>query len=428
MSPEIRIPKSEIQNEMIQTIAINARRASRRLTSIERKIKDAALLAMAEALESRRAELTEANARDLEGAQAAGLSNAMIDRLTLTDRRVKEMVDSLRAVVSLDDPVGEIWDVRVRPNGLTVGRMRVPIGVIAIIYESRPNVTCDAAALCVKSGNAVILRGGKEAIHSNRKIADIMREAGDRAGLPENAIQLVPTTDRAAVQALLKMNEWIDLVIPRGGKSLIETVVRESTIPVIKHYDGNCYIYVDERANLDMALAIIINAKTQRPGVCNALETLLVHKSLLPTFLPRVVEALRANGVEIRASGACRAVVPDLAPATEQDWRTEYLDLILAVSEVGSLDEAVEFINTYGSHHTDAIVTEDYSRAMAFLREVDSSCVLVNASTRFSDGGEFGMGCEIGISTDKLHARGPMGLRELTTSKFIVLGSGQLRG
>jgi glutamate-5-semialdehyde dehydrogenase len=397
------------------------------LASLEPHIKDAALLAMADALQERQAELIEANARDLEAAQAASLSRAMIDRLTLNEKRIKDMIESLRKVATLDDPVGEIWDVRVRPNGLTVGRMRVPIGVIAIIYESRPNVTSDAASLCVKSGNAVILRGGKEAIHSNRKIAEIMEAAGRQAGLPENAIQLVPTTDRAAVQAMLKLSEWIDLVIPRGGKSLIEMVVCESTIPVIKHYDGNCHIYVDERASLDMALNLILNAKTQRPGVCNAMETLLLHESIVDRFLPRVVEALRAKGVEIRASARCRAVVSDLAPATEEDWRTEYLDLILAVNSVASLDEAIEFINTYGSHHTDAIVTEDYSRAMAFLRRVDSSCVLVNASTRFSDGGEFGMGCEIGISTDKLHARGPMGLRELTSSKFIVFGSGQVR-
>jgi len=412
---------------LVRTIAQNARRASRRLASLEPHIKDAALLAMADALQERQAELIEANARDLEAAQAASLSRAMIDRLTLNEKRIKDMIESLRKVATLDDPVGEIWDVRVRPNGLTVGRMRVPIGVIAIIYESRPNVTSDAASLCVKSGNAVILRGGKEAIHSNRKIAEIMEAAGRQAGLPENAIQLVPTTDRAAVQAMLKLSEWIDLVIPRGGKSLIEMVVCESTIPVIKHYDGNCHIYVDERASLDMALNLILNAKTQRPGVCNAMETLLLHESIVDRFLPRVVEALRAKGVEIRASARCRAVVSDLAPATEEDWRTEYLDLILAVNSVASLDEAIEFINTYGSHHTDAIVTEDYSRAMAFLRRVDSSCVLVNASTRFSDGGEFGMGCEIGISTDKLHARGPMGLRELTSSKFIVFGSGQVR-
>jgi len=413
--------------KLVRAIAEKARAASRRLACVEPKVKDTALLAMAEACESRKAELARANALDLEAAKAADLPAAMMDRLALTDKRIKDMVESLRKVVLLDDPVGEIWDARVRPNGLTVARMRVPIGVIAIIYESRPNVTSDAAALCVKSGNAVILRGGKEAIHSNRMIAEIMAEAGQKTGLPEGSIQLIPTTDRAAVTALLKLSEWVDLVIPRGGRSLIETVVKESTIPVIKHYDGNCYIYVDERADFDMALNIILNAKTQRPGVCNAMETLLLHDSIVDTFLRRVVEALRAKGVEVRGSARCRATVPDLVPATEDDWRTEYLDLILAVGAVGSLDEAIEFINQYGSHHTDAIVTEDHSHAMAFLRAVDSSCVLVNASTRFSDGGEFGMGCEIGISTDKLHARGPMGLRELTTSKFVVFGAGQVR-
>ncbi|KPL11055.1 gamma-glutamyl phosphate reductase [candidate division BRC1 bacterium SM23_51] len=424
MSPEDRSPEPEM---LAKSIAQKAKAAAGRLACLQTGIKDAALLAMADVLEARRADLAEANARDLEAAREAALSSALIDRLTLNDKRIGGMIESLRKVASLDDPVGEIWDVRVRPNGLTVGRMRVPFGVIAIIYESRPNVTCDAAALCVKSGNAVILRGGKEAIHSNRAIVEIMETAGREAGLPDNAIQLVPTTDRAAVGALLRLSQFIDLVIPRGGKSLIETVVRESTIPVIKHYDGNCFVYVDDRADLEMALAIVVNAKTQRPGVCNAMETLLIHEAVLERFLPRAVEALRVKGVEIRACDRCRAVVPDLLVACEEDWRTEYLDLILAVRAVGSPEAAIEFVNTYGSHHTDAIVTGDYKRALDFLRAVDSSCVLVNASTRFSDGGQFGMGCEIGISTDKLHARGPMGLRELTTSKFVVLGSGQLR-
>lgn len=413
--------------EQVESIARRAREAARRLSCLEPSIKDKALLAMAEAFEADRKGLAEANERDLEAGREAGLSSALIDRLTLTEKRIQGMVDSLRKVASLDDPVGEIWDVRVRPNGLTVGRMRTPIGVIAIIYESRPNVTCDAGALCVKSGNAVILRGGREAIHSNRKIAQIMDESGRGAGLPAGAVQLVQTTEREAVQAMLKLSEWIDLVIPRGGKSLIETVVRESTIPVIKHYDGNCFVYVDDKADLDMALEIVVNAKTQRPGVCNAMETLLIHEAVLETFLPRAVNALREKCVQIRACDRCRAIVRDLTPAAGEDWTTEYLDLILAARAVGSLDEAIDFINTYGSHHTDAIVTNDHGRAMAFLRGVDSSTVMVNASTRFSDGGEYGMGCEIGISTDKLHARGPMGLRELTTSKFIVLGQGQLR-
>ncbi|MCX8035997.1 MAG: glutamate-5-semialdehyde dehydrogenase [Candidatus Sumerlaeia bacterium] len=413
--------------ELVTEIARKARGASRLLACVRAEVKDTALRAMADSLESRREEIIAANALDLEAARAAGLTSAMIDRLTLNEKRIRDMADSLRKVALLDDPVGEIWDARVRPNGMTVARMRVPIGVVAIIYESRPNVTSDAAALCVKSGNAVILRGGKEAIHSNQTIAALMEEAGCKAGLPNHSIQLIPTTDRSAVPILLKLSEYVDLVIPRGGRSLIETVVAESAIPVIKHYDGNCYVYVDERADPDMALQIIVNAKTQRPGVCNAMETLLLHEAIVDRFLPRVVEVLRAKGVEIRACERCRAVVPDLKPATEEDWRTEYLDLILAVGAVGSLDEAIDFINTYGSHHTDAIVTEDYAHAMTFLRGVDSACVFVNASTRFSDGGEFGMGCEIGISTDKLHARGPMGLRELTTSKFIVLGNGQVR-
>lgn len=413
--------------EIVLEIAKSARAAAARLACLTPAEKDAALLAIADGIEAHRDDLVQANNLDLEAGREAGLSSAMLDRLTLTDKRIQGMVDSLRKVAALDDPVGEIWDVRVRPNGLTVGRMRVPIGVIAIIYESRPNVTCDAGALCLKSGNAVILRGGKEAIHSNRKIAEIMQEGAGKAWLPEGSVQLIPTTDRAAVPAMLKLSQWIDLVIPRGGRSLIETVVRESTIPVIKHYDGNCFVYVDERADFDMADSIVVNAKTQRPGVCNAMETLLIHEAVLDDFLPRIVQKLREKNVQIRACERCRQVVGDLAAATEEDWTTEFLDLILAVKAVGSLDEAVDFINSYGSHHTDAIVTDEYSRAMAFLRAVDSSTVMVNASTRFSDGGEFGMGCEIGISTDKLHARGPMGLQELTTSKFVVLGSGQIR-
>jgi glutamate-5-semialdehyde dehydrogenase len=421
---EIAVSPEQLALDM----ARKARQAGLKLAMAQPAVKDAALVAMANAMEAKRDEIVEANARDLEAAREAGLSAAMIDRLTLDEKRIKGMTDALRKVALLDDPVGEIWDVRVRPNGLTVGRMRVPIGSIAIIYESRPNVTADAGALCVKSGNAVILRGGKEAIHSNRKIAEIMEAASRAAGLPENCVQLVPTTDRAVVQALLKLNQYIDLVIPRGGRSLIETVVRESTIPVIKHYDGNCFMYIDEDADLDMAETLIINAKTQRPGVCNAMESLLIHDAILPAFLPRIVRALREKGVELRASESCRALVPDLKPATEEDWRTEYLDLILTVGNAAGVDEAIDFINEHSSHHTEAIVTRDHERAMRFLRAVDSSTVLVNASTRFSDGGEFGMGCEIGISTDKLHARGPMGLRELTTSKFIVFGSGQVRG
>jgi glutamate-5-semialdehyde dehydrogenase len=412
---------------IVRQIAQQARRAGAALARVKPAIKDDALRAMADSIEARRPELIEANERDLRTGKEAGLSEAMLDRLTLTEKRIRDMLGSLRRVAALDDPAGEIWDVRVRPNGLTVGRMRVPFGVIAIIYESRPNVTCDAGALCVKSGNAVILRGGKESIHSNRMIAEVMNDAAEKSGLPPHCIQLIPTTDRAAVRSMLRLSQWIDLVIPRGGRSLIETVVAESTIPVIKHYDGNCFVYVDDKADLDMARSIVVNAKSQRPGVCNAMETLLIHSAILETFLPDAVNALREKNVQIRGCERCRKVVADLAQATEEDWTTEYLDLVLAVKAVDSMDEAIEFINTHGSHHTESIVTEDYERALAFLRAVDSSTVMVNASTRFSDGGEFGMGCEIGISTDKLHARGPMGLRELTTSKFIVLGSGQVR-
>jgi glutamate-5-semialdehyde dehydrogenase len=352
----------------------------------------------------------------------------MLDRLLLNDKRIDAMAEALQQVARLDDPVGEIFDMHTRPNGIRVGRMRMPFGVIGIIYESRPNVTADAGALCVKSGNAVILRGGSESIHSNTVLARLMDEAGTKAGLPANSIQLVPTTDRTAVQEMLKLNDLVDLIIPRGGKSLIEMVVQNSTIPVIKHYDGNCHIYVDAGADFDMAAAIVLNAKCQRPGVCNAMESLLVHESIAEAFLTRIGSELAKHDVEIRGDEVTRRIVPGAIPASEEDHRTEFLDLILSVAVMPSLDAAIEWINTYGSHHTDAIVTRDHGNAMHFLTAVDSACVLVNTSTRFSDGGEFGMGCEIGISTDKLHARGPMGLRELTTSKFIVFGNGQIRG
>jgi len=351
----------------------------------------------------------------------------LLDRLLLNEKRIQAMADSIRQVAALDDPVGEIYDMRTRPNGLRVGRMRVPIGVIGFIYESRPNVTSDAASLCVKSGNAVILRGGSEAINSNRKIADVIAEAGTHAGLPGGAIQLVPVTEHQVVSEMLKLNEYIDLIIPRGGRALIETVVKNSTIPVIKHYDGNCYIYVDASADVTMANRIILNAKTQRPGVCNAVESLLIHQQIADKLLSVLIPALEKAGVEIRACEQMRTHFPHLKPATQEDWLTEYLALILSVKIIESTEAAIAFINTYGSHHTDAIITQDHNSAMAFLNRVDSACVFVNASTRFSDGGEFGMGCEVGISTDKLHARGPMGLKELTTSKFIVFGSGHTR-
>ncbi len=408
-------------------IGKRARRAAAKLSCLTPAAKNQALLAMAEMLGQRADTIKDANARDLEAGRAKGLSAAMLDRLMLDDKRIESMAKALRQVALLEDPVGEVYDMHVRPNGLRVGRMRTPIGVIGIIYESRPNVTVDAGALCIKSGNAVILRGGSEAFHSNQALAAIMDEAAQSSGLPEGSVQLVPTTDRAAVEAMLTLNEYIDLIIPRGGKSLIELVVRTSTIPVIKHYDGNCHIFVDESADFDMAETIIINAKCQRPGVCNAMESLLVHESIASAFLPRVARALQAKGVEIRGDAKTVQLVPEAKPATEEDFRAEFLDLILSVAVVPSLDAAIEWINEYGSHHTDAILTRDHRNAMRFLNEVDSACVFVNCSTRFSDGGEFGMGCEIGISTDKLHARGPMGLRELTTSKFVVFGDGQVR-
>jgi glutamate-5-semialdehyde dehydrogenase len=413
--------------ELILEMGKSAKTAAAELARLKPEVKNKSLRAMAHALTSCAAEIRSENEKDIQAAQQKGLSSAMLDRLVLNDKRIAAMCEALEQVAALDDPVGEIYDMHTRPNGLRVGRMRCPIGVIGIIYESRPNVTSDAAALCVKSGNAVILRGGSEAIQSNKVIARIMGEAGTASGLPPNAIQLVQTTDREAVQEMLHLNAFIDLIIPRGGKDLIETVTANSTIPVIKHYDGNCYIYVDEAADLEMAARIVLNAKTQRPGVCNALESLLLHEAIAETFLRNAIPRLEEKGVELRGCERVLKSFPHVRAATEEDWRTEYLDLILSVKIIDSLDSAIAFINEYGSHHTDAIVTQSYEKAMRFLAEIDSATVLVNASTRFSDGSEFGMGCEIGISTDKLHARGPMGLRELTTYKFIVLGQGQIR-
>jgi len=414
--------------ELVRNLGIQARKAARGLAALKPETKNKALRGIAEALVARSEDIKRANAIDLEAGKNKGLSSAMLDRLMLDDKRIKSMAQAVEQVALLEDPVGEIYDMKVRPNGLRVGRMRMPIGVIGIIYESRPNVTVDAGALCIKSGNSVILRGGSEAIHTNKVLAEIMERAAHESGLPENSVQLIPTTDRSAVEAMLTLNDCIDLIIPRGGKSLIELVVKTSTIPVIKHYDGNCHVFVDESADLDMAEKIIINAKCQRPGVCNAMESLLVHKKIAADFLPRIGEELRKRNVEIRGDTETLKHISWAVPATREDFQTEYLDLILSVAVVGDVGEAIEWINTYGSHHTDAIVTRDHANAMRFLNEVDSACVFVNCSTRFSDGGEFGMGCEIGISTDKLHARGPMGLRELTTSKFIVFGDGQVRG
>ncbi len=413
--------------DLIQEMGRKARAASRALAILPPAVKSRALEAIAQSFENHSEAIQSENQKDLAKAESTGLGKAAIDRLRLTDARIKAMAKAIREIIALPDPVGEIENVRVRPNGLRVGHMRAPIGVIGIIYESRPNVTADAGALCLKSGNATILRGGSEAFHSNSILARLMNEAGTAAGLPDGTIQLIPTTDRAAVGALLKAREYVDVIIPRGGKPLIERVTKESEIPVIKHLDGNCTVYVDETADLEMATRITVNAKVQRPGVCNAAETLLVHRSVAERFLPRVGKELAERKVEIRACERAMKLMPGAKPATEQDWFEEYLDLIIAVKVVDSYDEAVEFINHYGSHHTETIVTNDHNRAMHFLRAVDSACVHINCSTRFSDGGEYGLGAEIGISTDKLHARGPMGLRELTTAKWIVFGEGQVR-
>jgi glutamate-5-semialdehyde dehydrogenase len=416
-----------IADEM-RSLATRAREAARKLALAPSAAKSAALRAAASALVASAGRILEANAKDVAAAGAGGLSAAMIDRLKLDDSRIAKMADGLSAVASLPDPVGEtLWE-RTRPNGLVIRKVRVPIGVIAIIYESRPNVTADSAALCLMSGNACILRGGKEAFHSNRAIADVMTGALRSSGLPEDAVCVVPTTDRAAVGALLKLDSLIDLVIPRGGEELIRRVAEESRIPVIKHYKGVCHVYVDRAADIEMARRITVNAKCQRPGVCNAAEKLLVHEGIAERFLPLVAKDLQDAGCELRGDERTRGLVPWAKPAAEDDWYAEYLDLILAVKVVSSLEEAVRHIAKYGSAHSDAIVTSDDAAAAAFARGVDSACVFVNASTRFSDGYEFGMGAEIGISTDKIHARGPMGLEELTSYKYVVTGAGQLRG
>jgi len=389
--------------------------------------KDRMLAAMAAALEQGRGALKQANALDLEAGRAAGLSDALLDRLQLTDQRIDGMVAGIRQVVALADPVGALLEQKVREDGLVIEKRRVPIGVIGIVYESRPNVTADAAVLCIKAGNAVILRGGKEARHSNQAICDTLLEGGKEAGLPHGALQLVRTTDRDAVRELVQMQGRVDLIIPRGGESLIRAVTEMAHVPVIKHYKGVCHTYVDDTAQLEMALAICENAKCQRPGVCNAMETMLVHKDIAPQFLPRIAERLIARGVELRGDEASREIVPQMKPASEEDWSEEYLDLILSVRVVQDVHGAIDHIARYGSQHSDAIVSESADAQQLFLQQVDSATVYVNASTRFTDGGQFGMGAEIGISTDKLHARGPMGLPELTTYKYILRGTGQVR-
>lgn len=389
--------------------------------------KNDALLRIAKNIEDRAEYLKEENSRDLQRGREMGLTDAMIDRLTLSDAVIKSMADGLRDVVALPDPVGSIEKSAVRPNGLSVSKMRIPLGVIGIIYESRPNVTIDAAALCLKAGNAVVLRGGSEALNSNKALADVVTSALRETGLPEAAVQVVPIRDREAVNVLLKQEEYIDLIIPRGGEGLIRFVVEHSSIPVLKHYKGVCHTYVDDGADLDMAVSICMNAKTHRPGVCNAMETLLVNRNIAEKFLPEMAKAYSDAGVELRGCPRTCSILPAIRAAVESDWPEEYLDLILAVKVVDDMDEAIEHIAEYSSNHTEAIITNDYERSRRFVREVDSSVVLVNASTRFNDGGQLGLGAEIGISTSKLHAFGPMGLEELTTSKFVVFGDGQIR-
>jgi len=416
----------DIQSYM-HSVGRAARAAARSMAKADTAAKNSALMAMAEAAERDSSRLLEANRKDVGAARAQGLDAAMVDRLTLTQASIAAMAAGLREIAALPDPVGEISGLSYRPSGIQVGRMRVPLGVVGIIYESRPNVTADAAGLCLKSGNAAILRGGSEAIHSNQAIGACVHEGLRAAGLPESAVQVIETTDRAAVGELITMKEYVDIIVPRGGKGLIERVSNDSRIPVLKHLDGVCHVYIDDRADLDKAIRIADNAKTQRYGTCNTMETLLVHKDIAARVLPALCKIYVAKGVELRGDRAACALVPGMKPATEEDWYTEYLAPILSIRVVEGLDQAMEHIAVYGSQHTDAIVTEDFSRARRFLREVDSASVMVNASTRFADGFEFGLGAEIGISTDKLHARGPVGLEGLTSLKFVVLGDGQVR-
>jgi len=419
--------QTEIQ-QTVKEMAAAARKASRGMATLSTGIKNRVLARMADMLYEQRQFIRTENDKDLAAAREKGLSAAMIDRLTLSDKVIDSMVAGLQEVAALPDPVGEISEIVKRPSGISVGRMRVPLGVIGMIYESRPNVTVDAAALCLKAGNAVVLRGGSEAIYSNLALSKLLREAMAAEGAPADAVQVVSSTDRLAINTLLQLEQYIDLIIPRGGEGLIRFVAENSRIPVLKHYKGVCHVFVDADADIDMAVNIVMNGKTQRPGVCNALEALLVHSEIAERFLPAAAEKLLAAGVELRGCERTRKIVDQAKEAVASDWGCEFLDLILAVKVVDSLDAAMEHIAEYGSQHTEVIVTNNYANAQCFLRQVDASSVMVNASTRFSDGGQFGLGAEIGISTTKLHAYGPMGLKELTTRKFIVYGDGQVRG
>lgn len=407
--------------------AENAKAASYQLNSLDTQVKNQWLHDSADALVDAAEQIVQANAKDLEAAPGYGLTEAGVDRLRLDGPRIEGIAEALREIAMLPDPIGEVIDGFTRPGGLQILKRRVPLGVVFFIYESRPNVTADAAGICVKSGNAVILRGGKEAIHSSRAIVDVLHQCGERVGIPEHAVQLVQTTDRAAVGEFLGLGDLIDVTIPRGGEGLIRRVAQDATMPVIKHYDGNCHVYVDESADIEMAVKVIENAKCQRMGVCNACESLLIHQSIAADALPAIAQRLIARGVEIRGDDRATEIVPEALPATEEDWSTEYLGPTISVAVVESLSQAAEHINRYGSHHTDAIITRDLRAAEQFSTLVDSSAVMINASTRFNDGGVFGLGAEIGISTDKFHARGPCGLRELTSYKYIVRGDGQIR-
>lgn len=411
----------------MQDVGKRARSASRLMAQATTEQKNAALNAIASVINDQQKMIMDANHQDLEQGSANGLDSALLDRLALTPPRIDSMVEGIHHVAALDDPIGAVDDMRYLPSGIQLGKMRVPLGVIGIIYESRPNVTIDAAALCLKSGNATILRGGSESIHSNQAIAKCIQQGLSMSGVSADAVQVVATTDRAAVGHLITMAEHVDVIVPRGGKGLIERISREATIPVIKHLDGICHVYIDDGADLEKALAIAVNAKTHRYGVCNAMETLLVAESVAPTILPRLASAYTEHGVELRGCIKTREIISEAKPATDEDWATEYLAPILAIKVVADVSEAIEHINTFGSHHTDAIVTEDYQRSRQFLAEVDSSSVMVNASTRFADGFEYGLGAEIGISTDKIHARGPVGLEGLTSQKYIVFGNGHIR-
>jgi glutamate-5-semialdehyde dehydrogenase len=416
----------DIKEEVIE-IAKKAKEASKILAQAPSDLKNKALIKIAQLLDKNRSTILEENRKDVDFAKREGLSGAIVDRLTLNDKRIDGMIKGIKDLVGLRDPVGEVVGMWERPNGLQIGRVRVPLGVVGIIYEARPNVTSDAAGLCLKSGNAVVLRGGREAINSNRAIVSILQSAVKEVGFPEASVSFIGTVERKAVREMVKLGEFIDVIILRGGKSLIEAIGVEARVPLIAHGEGNCHTYVDKDADIEMALKICYNAKCQRPGVCNAMETLLVHKDVADVFLPRMIKMLKEGGVEVRGCERTRGIFQDIKEATEEDWATEYLGLILAIKIVDSIDEAIGHINKYGTSHSEAIITTSYPNARRFLKEVDAAAVYVNASTRFTDGGEFGLGAEIGISTQKLHARGPMGLEELTTTKFIIYGDGQIR-